>query len=62
MTDAQKSSFENKTCGCVSQEAPKSVSAGEVVQAVADSSARPQIVGKAVSNTLGMCVQQFIAQ
>lgn len=60
-TQAQKESFEKKTCGCVAEEAPKHVSMSEMGQAVIDSSARTQIVGKAVANTLSGCVKRFIS-
>lgn len=60
MTDEQKNSITTKVCGCVSEKAPQSVSMGEVATAVIDTSSRPQIVAKAVSNTLQACVSEFI--
>lgn len=59
MSETQKRSFEDKACGCVAEEAPKHISVSEMGQAVIDSSARTQIVGKAVANTLGACVKRF---
>lgn len=61
MSDTQKSALEDKVCGCVASEAPKSISMSEMGQAVMDSSARPQIVAKVVTHTLSTCVQNFVS-
>lgn len=61
MTGEQKQNLENKVCGCVAKEAPNSVSMSEIGQAVIDESARPKIVGKAVANTIGTCVQRLVS-
>lgn len=61
MTAEQKQRLEDKVCGCVAKEAPNSVSMSEIGQAVLDESARPRIVGKAVANTLGTCVQKLVS-
>lgn len=60
MTDEQKSKIIDKACGCVSEKAPQSVSMTEVATAVIDTSSRPKIVAKAVSNTLQACVSEFV--
>lgn len=60
MSDVQKNKLEDKVCGCVADEAIKSVSMNEIGQAVIDSSARPRIVTKAVTQTLSACVQKLI--
>lgn len=60
LTSEQKSSLENKVCGCVAEEAPNSITLSEMGQAVIDSSARPQIVAKAVTHTLGTCIQKMV--
>lgn len=62
LTADQKKALEDNVCGCVATEAPKSVSATEIAQAVSDRSSRTQIVGKAVMNTLGTCAQRMFAQ
>lgn len=59
MTAEQKQAFEDNVCGCVASEAPKSVSMSEIAQAATDSSARTQIVAKAMTKTLGTCVQKM---
>lgn len=63
MTAEQKQALENNVCGCVASEAPNSVSVSEMGQAVIDSSARTKVVTKAVTQTLGTCVQKmFVSQ
>lgn len=59
MTAEQKKALEDNVCGCVAAEAPKSVSMTELAQAATSSSARTQIVGKAVTKTLGTCAQKM---
>lgn len=60
MTDSQKTTLENKVCGCVSDKAPQSVTLAELGQAALDPTARTQIVGKAVVKTLNACVSEFV--
>lgn len=60
MSDAQKTALEDKVCGCVSEKAPQSVTAGELGQAIIDPSARTQIVGKVVAKSLSACVNDFV--
>lgn len=59
MTAEQKQAFENNVCGCVASEAPNSISMSEIAQAATNSSVRTQIVGKAMTKTLGTCVQKM---
>lgn len=60
MTDEQKTNITNKACGCVSEKAPQSVTMSELATAVIDTTSRPKIVAKAVSNTLQACVSEFV--
>ncbi|WP_066799740.1 hypothetical protein [Moraxella oblonga] len=59
MTETQKSSLENKVCGCVSEKAPQSVNMMEIGQAVIDEKARVHIATNAVTKTLNACVSEF---
>lgn len=60
MTETQKSSLENKVCGCVSEKAPQSVTLVELGQVAIDPTARTQIVGSAVTKTINACVSEFV--
>lgn len=62
LTSEQKTALEDKTCGCVSEKAPESVTMTELGQAVIDPTARPQIVGTAVTKTLSACVSEFVSK
>ncbi|MDO5650968.1 MAG: hypothetical protein Q4G13_02385 [Moraxella sp.] len=59
MGSEQKTTLENKVCGCVSEKAPESVTLTELGQAAISSSARTQVVGTAVAKTLTACVSEF---
>lgn len=59
MTDTQKSSLENKVCGCVSEKAPQSVNLADIGQAVIDENARTQLAVSAVTKTINACVSEF---
>lgn len=59
--ETQKSTLENKVCGCVSEKAPEQVSLTEIGQAVIDPTARAQIATTAVSKTLSACAQEFFS-
>lgn len=50
---------ETKVCGCVSEKAPQSVTAEELVQAAVDANARTQIIGKTVEKTLTACYTEL---
>lgn len=60
MTDTQKTSLENKVCGCVSEKAPQSITLVELGQVAIDPSSRTQIVGSAVTKTLNACVSEAV--
>lgn len=62
MTDAQKTSLENKVCGCVSEKAPQSVTLTEIGQAVIDENARTQLAVSAVTKTINACVGEFVGK
>ncbi|MDO4450042.1 MAG: hypothetical protein Q4B79_03670 [Moraxella sp.] len=62
MTDAQKTSLENKVCGCVSEKAPQSITLVELGQVAIDPSSRTQIVGGAVTKTLNACVSEAVGK
>lgn len=62
MTDTQKTSLENKVCGCVSEKAPQSITLVELGQVAIDPSSRTQIVGSAVTKTLNACVSEAVGK
>ena len=62
MTDTQKTSLENKVCGCVSEKAPQSITLVELGQVAIDPSSRTQIVGSAVTKTLHACVSEAVGK
>lgn len=62
MTDTQKTSPENKVCGCVSEKAPQSITLVELGQVAIDPSSRTQIVGSAVTKTLNACVSEAVGK
>lgn len=62
MTDTQKTSLENKVCGCVSEKAPQSITLVELGQVAIDPSSRTQIVGNAVTKTLNACVSEAVGK
>ena len=52
--------WEDQICGCVSEEAPNSVTVTDLVQAATNESARASIVGNAVTNTVTSCLNRFV--
>ena len=60
MTSEQQTKITESVCGCVSKKAPQSVSLTDMATAAIDSTARTQVVTKAVSNTLQACVTEFV--
>lgn len=62
ITDTQKTSLENKVCGCVSEKAPQSITLVELGQVAIDPSSRTQIVGSAVTKTLNACVSEAVGK
>lgn len=60
MTDQQRTNIQDSVCGCVSQNATQNVNIVDLATAASSSSARTQLVTKAVANTLQTCVGQFV--
>ena len=52
--------WEDQICGCVSEEAPNSVTVTDLVQAATNESARASIVGNAVTKTVTSCMNRFV--
>ena len=52
--------WEDQICGCVSEEAPNSVTVTDLVQAAPNESARASIVGNAVTKTVTSCLNRFV--
>ena len=52
--------WEDQLCGCVSEEAPNSVTVTDLVQAATNESARASIVGNAVTKTVTSCLNRFV--
>ena len=52
--------WEDQICGCVSEEAPNSVTVTDLVQAATNESARASIVGNAVTKTVTSCLSRFV--
>ena len=52
--------WEDHICGCVSEEAPNSVTVTDLVQAATNESARASIVGNAVTKTVTSCLNHFV--
>ncbi len=60
MTDTQKTSLQDNICGCVSQNAMQNVNIVDLATAATNSTARAQLVTKAVTSTLQTCVGQVL--
>ena len=52
--------WEDQICGCVSEEAPNSVTVTDLVQAATNQSARNTIVAGAVTKTVTSCLNRFV--
>ena len=52
--------WEDQICGCVSEEAPNSVTVTDLVQAATNQSARTGIVANAVTKTVTSCLNRFV--
>ena len=52
--------WEDQICGCVSEEAPNSVTVTDLVQAATNQSARNTIVASAVTKTVTSCLNRFV--
>ena len=52
--------WEDQICGCVSEEAPNSVTVTDLVQAATNESARASFVGNAVTKTVTSCLNRFV--
>ncbi len=60
MTTEQKQTFEDKTCGCVAQKAPQSVTLEEMATAAVNQNARTEIVLKAVNKSVVACASEYL--
>ncbi|MDO4250324.1 MAG: hypothetical protein Q4C68_02315 [Moraxella sp.] len=60
MTAEQKQTFEDKTCGCVAQKAPQSVTLEEMATAAVNQNARAEIVLKAVNKSVVACASEYL--
>lgn len=60
MTEQQRINLQDSVCGCVSQNATQNVNIVDLATAASSSTARTQLVTKAVANTLQTCVGQFV--
>lgn len=58
MTAAQQREWENKICGCVSEEAPNQTTAGELMQ-VLNPATRTQAVASVTAKTVTACVKRL---
>ena len=60
VTAEKQQQWEDQICGCVSEEAPNSVTVTDLVQAATNESARASIVGNAVTKTVTSCLSRFV--
>lgn len=60
MTETQKQNIQSEICGCVSEKAPKNVTAVDLATAAIDPAARATIVGNVVANTINACVAEAV--
>ena len=60
VTAEKQQQWEDQICGCVSEEAPTSVTVTDLVQAATNESARASIVGNAVTKTVTSCLNRFV--
>ena len=60
VTAEKQQQWEDQICGCVSEEAPNSVTVTDLVQAATNESARASIVGNAVTKTVTSCLNRFV--
>ena len=60
VTAEKQQQWEDQICGCVSEEAPNSVTVTDWVQAATNQSARTGIVANAVTKTMTSCLNRFV--
>ena len=60
VTAEKQQQWEDQICGCVSEEAPNSVTVTDLVQAATNQSARTGIVANAVTQTVTSCLNRFV--
>ena len=60
VTAEKQQQCEDQICGCVSEEAPNSVTVTDLVQAATNQSARTGIVANAVTKTVTSCLNRFV--
>ena len=60
MTTTQKQNIQTEICGCVSEQAPQSVTAVDLATAAIDPAARATIVGNVVAKTINACVAEAV--
>ena len=60
VTAEKQQQWEDQICGCVSEEAPNSVTVTDLVQAATNQSARNTIVAGAVTKTVTSCLNRFV--
>ena len=60
VTAEKQQLWEDQICGCVSEEAPNSVTVTDLVQAATNQSARTGIVANAVTKTVTSCLNRFV--
>lgn len=58
MTAEKQKEWEDKICGCVSQEAPNQLSAAELLQ-LGTQSGRTQVIAKVTAKTVTACTQRL---
>ncbi|STZ76490.1 hypothetical protein [Bergeriella denitrificans] len=58
MTAEKQAEWENKICGCVSEEAPNQVSANDLMQVLSPTT-RAQTVASVTAKTVTACVQRL---
>ena len=60
VTAEKQQQWEDQICGCVSEEAPNSVTVTDLVQAATNQSSRTGIVANAVTKTVTSCLNRFV--
>ncbi|MDO5058380.1 MAG: hypothetical protein Q4D82_00370 [Neisseria sp.] len=58
MTAEKQREWEDKICGCASEEVPNQLTANDLVQA-ANASTRPQVIASVTAKTVTACVQRL---
>lgn len=60
VSSEKQQQWEDQICGCVSEEAPNSVTVTDLVQAATNQSARTTIVANAVTKTVTSCLSRLV--